>query len=107
MEDYEKIDKLLYLDSPDLSYFTKSQKDILNKFFLEKKIFGTFKRLQSGLEVYVYGFDFSKKYNVEIEIYSVKDEWFYICIYRKLNEVTTYYKCDQFYGLIKCIEDNI
>ena len=38
-----------------------------------------------------------------LTIYKVSDEWYFVEDHTQMN---TYYKCDQFDGLIKCLEDN-
>lgn len=54
-----------------------------------------------------------KSIRKDIEIYVDNDEYYYIKIYSKVKgivgyaDVRSFYKCDQWYGLIKCIEEKI
>lgn len=42
---------------------------------------------------------------IQIEIVKSQDEWYYIYISESLDSI--YFKCDQFEGLLKCLQDNI
>lgn len=49
----------------------------------------------------------------ELQIFKDDDEWYYILVYAKVRPITGttdvrfHYKCDQWEGLIKCIEEKI
>ncbi len=46
---------------------------------------------------------YTKKGPIDIE--ALSDEW-YLCAFRMVGS-SSYYKCDQLEGLLKCIKDNI
>lgn len=48
-----------------------------------------------------------RSYRSDIEIMKFDDEWYYLEIYNYAKKSFLYYKCDQFYGLINCIKNNI
>lgn len=104
MEDYYEIDygefnRLWYQQiSPDkiIVPFTENQIDIINKSI--ESIHVSFGHYKGGINIY------SRK-NCKIAIYQIKDEWFLI-FPTSTRDGEKYYKCDQFYGLLKCIKDN-
>lgn len=102
---YEEIDHAYILDVV--------KRDV----FYNKEIDSIRKRVKSELEVFLSEEDnrqylYYKKRNNDHYILKNKDEWYYIMVrirkYHMDDSVSirdVYYKCDQFDGLLKCLED--
>lgn len=102
--------ELVVMESPysgDLSNLSNIEFDKVRKIFDFKKLryFNNYAMFGYESEIYLYEVISDEFF---LNLFSFKDEWFYVCFrYPDQNEIC--YKCDQFDGLISClnfIKDN-
>lgn len=108
---YEEIyqdDPIINSDTNDEIEFTKNEVDDIISLY-DKKIFSiNLKGWTEGSVVFdgsiVHEIGIKDKFNT-YAIYKYDDEW-YILLTRYVNNNNwTYYKCDQFEGLLECLKD--
>ena len=113
---YKEIDEDEYLQIYKYIPFTEKELSILKNLFkiafryYDKKVSyideKDYLKVKEGCsECCVIYFGSLSSFSGSILISKLDDEWFMLTIHVLWSKGLTYYKCDQFEGLLKCIED--